>query len=449
MPSYVFKAVSEQNKVVTGRIKDATKEGAIKKLRANNMTPISLKEAVDVVINPESTKKRRNMKVTEEDKRKSTAKVMSKRKETTVEKINKFAMQTSSQKITPRDIRIFTQNFYLLKKSNFNNIHALKTVIQTTENVSFKYILEDILSGVEAGDYMYKTMEYYNNVFPYIYINMIKVGELSGSLETSLEQAVKYIEESDSMKKRLKKMLLPNLMMFIGIWILLFAAVIFGVPMVNNLFDSLGSTETLPEITLKFAAFTDWLIQIWYVPVTIIIGAIAAFFVYISTPSGRYNWDYFKYKVVIFGKLIYLLDFQRLIKNMVLNLENGMRIQDSLEVSKNVVKNSVMLAMIETAINNIFVGKSWIEPFEEAGLGDSMTVEMLNIGMQSDLTEMMNKLLVYMDSDINNTIEKIMKVLPEVTYSVVGVVLIFFVVVVLVPILQLYMGGFLFSAYGF
>ena len=449
MPSYVFKAVSEQNKVVTGRIKDATREGAIKKLRANNMTPISLKEAVDVVINPETTKKRRNMKVTEEDKRKSTAKVMSKRKETTVEKINKFAMQTSSQKITPRDIRIFTQNFYLLKKSNFNNIHALKTVIQTTENVSFKYILEDILSGVEAGDYMYKTMEYYNNVFPYIYINMIKVGELSGSLETSLEQAVKYIEESDSMKKRLKKMLLPNLMMFIGIWILLFAAVIFGVPMVNNLFDSLGSTETLPEITLKFAAFTDWLIQIWYVPVTIIIGAIAAFFVYISTPSGRYNWDYFKYKVVIFGKLIYLLDFQRLIKNMVLNLENGMRIQDSLEVSKNVVKNSVMLAMIETAINNIFVGKSWIEPFEEAGLGDSMTVEMLNIGMQSDLTEMMNKLLVYMDSDINNTIEKIMKVLPEITYSVVGVVLIFFVVVVLVPILQLYMGGFLFSAYGF
>ena len=449
MPSYVFKAVSEQNKVVSGRIKDATREGAIKKLRANNMTPISLKEAVDVVINPETTKKRRNMKVTEEDKRKSTAKVMSKRKETTVEKINKFAMQTSSQKITPRDIRIFTQNFYLLKKSNFNNIHALKTVIQTTENVSFKYILEDILSGVEAGDYMYKTMEYYDNVFPYIYINMIKVGELSGSLETSLEQAVKYIEESDSMKKRLKKMLLPNLMMFIGIWVLLFGAVIFGVPMVNNLFDSLGSTETLPEITLKFAAFTDWLIQIWYIPVTLIVGAIAGFFVYISTPSGRYNWDYFKYKVVIFGKLIYLLDFQRLIKNMVLNLENGMRIQDSLEVSKNVVKNSVMLAMIETAINNIFVGKSWIEPFEEAGLGDSMTVEMLNIGMQSDLTEMMNKLLVYMDSDINNTIEKIMKVLPEVTYSIVGVVLIFFVVVVLVPILQLYMGGFLFSAYGF
>ncbi|MBQ8043679.1 MAG: type II secretion system F family protein, partial [Clostridia bacterium] len=163
----------------------------------------------------------------------------------------------------------------------------------------------------------------------------------------------------------------------------------------------------------------------------------------------RYNWDYFKYKAPVFGGLIYRLDFSRLIRNMVLNLENGMRIQDALEVSKNVVKNSVMLAMIETAINNIFVGKSWIEPFENAGLGDSMSVEMLNIGMQTDLTEMMNKLLIYMDSDINNTIEKIMKILPEITYLVVGTVLIFFVVVVLVPVIQVYMGGFLFSAYGF
>ena len=53
-----------------------------------------------------------------------------------------------------------------------------------------KGILEDILAGVEAGEYMYTTMEYYSDVFPYIYINMIKVGELSGSLTQSLKQAI-------------------------------------------------------------------------------------------------------------------------------------------------------------------------------------------------------------------------------------------------------------------
>ena len=68
----------------------------------------------------------------------------------------------------------------------------------------------------------------------------------------------------------------------------------------------------------------------------------------------------------IFGKLIYKLDFSRLIKAMHLNLQNGMRIQDALEVSKSVVKNYIMLSMVENSINNTLIGTSWVEPFEKA-----------------------------------------------------------------------------------
>lgn len=155
----------------------------------------------------------------------------------------------------------------------------------------------------------------------------------------------------------------------------------------------------------------------------------------------------FKYKMPIFGNLIYLLDYSRLMQGVYLNLQNGMRIQDSLEVSKNVVKNTVMLAMVETAINNVFVGKSWITPFEEADLSSAMTTEMLKIGMQTDLTEMLGKLIEYMDIDIDNTLQKITKALPEVSYIFVGIMLIFFTCAILVPAIQVYMGGWLFSAY--
>ena len=134
-------------------------------------------------------------------------------------------------------------------------------------------------------------------------------------------------------------------------------------------------------------------------------------------------------------------------KAVLLNIRNGMRIQDALEVSKNVIKNIVMLSIIETSINNIYIGQSWIEPFETAKLSTPMATEMLRIGMQTDLTEMIDKLIQYIEIDIDNTMDNIMRVLPEVSYSIVGVVLIFFVVVVLVPCIQVYMGGFLFSAY--
>jgi len=120
-----------------------------------------------------------------------------------------------------------------------------------------------------------------------------------------------------------------------------------------------------------------------------------------------------------------------------------------MEVSKNVIQNYVLLSVIETAKNNIIIGQSWIEPFEKVGLCSPMAIEMLKIGMQTDLTEMIGKLVEYMDIDIDNTMDKIMKVLPQVVYSIVGVVIIFFVAVVLVPLIQVYMGTFLFSAYGY
>ena len=148
----------------------------------------------------------------------------------------------------------------------------------------------------------------------------------------------------------------------------------------------------------------------------------------------------------IFGQLIFALDFSRLMKAMLLNLKNGMRIQDAIEVSKNVVQNYVMLSIIETSLNNILIGDSWIEPFEKSGLAKPMITEMLKIGMQTDLSEMMEKLVEYMEIDIDNIMDKIMKVLPELVYAIVGVVLIFFVIVVLVPCINSYMGNFLFSA---
>ena len=77
-----------------------------------------------------------------------------------------------------------------------------------------------------------------------------------------------------------------------------------------------------------------------------------------------------------------------------------------------------------------------------------MTVEMLKVGMQTNLVEMMAKLVDYMQVDVDQKMQKIMAVLPQLIYSIVGVLLIFVVVVVLVPCIQVYMGNFLFSAAG-
>ena len=443
----MYKAVTKTGVVVKNKVESPSRQNLIKSLKNGNLMPISI-EQISYRSNNKQKKQKRNVTdVQEIMKNVNTTQLgVQKKTLTTKEKVNLYFAKT--EKITQRDLVVFTQNFYLLKKANFNNIHALDTIIKSTENVSFKGILEDILAGVEAGENMYTTMEYYENVFPYIYVNMIKVGELSGSLTSSLEQAVKYLDETEALNKKLRSILIPNIIQFVLLLVMLVVGTLVAIPAIQGIFDELGTEEELPAITIWFAGFIDQVILYWYIPTLIILAIVGAIVFYVRTPKGKYNYHYFKYKMPIFGELIFALDFSRFLKAMLLNMKNGMRIQDTIEVSKNVIKNYVMLSIIETSINNILTGSSWIEPFEKSGLAKPMITEMLKIGMQTDLTEMMEKLVEYMEIDIDNIMTKIMKALPQVVYAIVGAVLIFFVIVVLVPCVQVYMGNFLFSAYG-
>ena len=446
MSTYVYKAVTKSGLVVKNKVEVASRQSLVKALKNNGLIPIEIEQ-----LSYNSTRKKQKKNITNRQeimKSFSTTQIGKKAQKTMTakEKISTYLAKT--EKITSRDLVIFTQNFYLLKKAEFNNIHALRTLIEGTENLSLRGIIEDILAGVEAGENMYTTMEYYSDIFPYIYVNMIKVGELSGSLTNSLKQAVEYLDDTAALNKKIKSILLPNIAQFVLLLTLLIVGSLVAIPTIQDIFEELGTKEELPGITVWFSEFIKGSINMWYIPLGIIALIVGLIIAYVRTPKGKYNFDYFKYKMPIFGKLIFSIDFSRLMKAMLLNLKNGMRIQDALEVSKNVAQNYVMLSIIETSINNILVGSSWIQPFEESGLCSFMSIEMLKVGMQTDLAEMMDKLVEYMQMDIDILLEKITKALPQIMYIIVGTVLIFVVLVVLVPCIQVYMGNFLFSAYG-
>ena len=444
MATYVYKAVTKDGAIVKNKVDVPNKQILVDMLKNNDLLPISIDKALSGV-KKQTNKRKKNIDDREYLKNLNTTSIEEKSILSTKEKIKLYF--ASVKKVSQRDLVIFTQDFYLLKKANFNNIHALRTIAESTENYIFKQIIEDILAGVEAGENMYTTMEYYENVFPYIYINMIKVGELSGSLTNSLEQAVKYLDDTNALGRKLKNILIPNIIQFVLLIVMLIVGTLVAIPAIQKVYDELGTKDTLPQMTLWFQSVMNVVIEFWYIPVIILIAALTAAVLYGNTQMGRYNFDLLKYKLPIFGELIFALDFSRVMKAMLLNLRNGMRIQESLEVSKNVVKNRVMRHMIETATTNALMGTSWIEPFEKSGLAKPMITEMLKIGMRTDLTEMMEKLVEYMQIDIDEIMNKIMKALPQLVYAIVGVILIFFVIIVLVPCIQVYMGNFLFSAY--
>lgn len=448
MPVYIYKAATKNGQVVRNRVEEINRFVLLKKLKNNDLLPISVTQ-INTKINKNLQKQKRNVESNSSVLKNIRSKEIERNMNSKTKLFKEKAKEKlfSNVKVTHKDLVIFTQDFYLLKKANFNNIHALTTIIESTTNSSLKGILEDILLGVEAGENMYTTMEYYSGVFPPIYVNIIKVGELSGSLTRALEQAVKYLDDNMALNRKIKAVLVPNLIMFFGLLALLIGGTLLAIPPIQGVLESAGSSDQLPKITQDFADFLKVLVEYWYIPVIAILGIIVAIYMYVRTPQGKYNYHYFKYRMPVFGKLIYAIDFSRLIRAILLNIQNGMRLQDALETSKNITNNLVMLSLIESSINNILIGQSWIEPFERSGLSSPMVTEMLKIGMQTDLAEMMEKLLEYMEIDIDNIMKRIMKVLPQIIYIIVGILLIFVTLVVLVPLIQMYMGTWMFSAY--
>ncbi len=356
---------------------------------------------------------------------------------------SKLGIEIDFQMPKPKDILVMTNSMYVLKKAKFNNIATLESLYNSTQNKKLKETIENILIGVEGGASIHEMMAQYPKIFPPLYINFIRVGENSGSLDMALLHARDFMESEINLKKQIKGILLPKVLMFLGIWIAMIAALLYGVPLIQNVYDMFGVQKALPPATMWALNLSKAIVKYWYIVVMLGAAIYGIFKVYLSTSIGRYEWDKMKIKLPVIGTLNLNIIASKFFKAMLLNLRNGQRIQESLESAKSVTTNYYFLSLVETGKNQLQAGGSWIDPFEADKAFPVMAIEMLKIGMQSDLVEMMDKVEEYIRQEIDESIQKTIKVLPDVTYVFVGIVLIFFVIVVMVPLMDVYMGGFL------
>ena len=434
MTTFICKVITPQGQVVKIKLQEKDKISCLKRLKKNEMTPISIEPSK---LNIFKIKKDRIKS------KKITAKIHSENKRRlTIDK--DLLTKDIEKKVTLKEIKEFTIDLYTLKKTNFTNDHALKTLINKTENEFFRKILINILDGLKKGKYIYKTMKEYKDVFPIIYINLIKTGELTNSFELSLEYAITYLENEEKLINKVKKVLLPNVIAFLGILIMLVFAVLIVIPNLQNIFRTYGINVYLPEFILFLSKLFRVFVKYWYIWGLVILIATMWLKKYISNEKGKNKVDYYKYNNFIFGKLFFLLDFSRIVRSIYLNLQNKMRLEDALEISKQVTKNTYMMGLIEKSINNVYVGKSWFDSFDDENMLNPIILELLKKGSKAKSVHILDSAIQYIDKEIEKEINRTLRILPEISYILVGIALFAFIVTILVPCMQIYLGGLLF-----
>ena len=250
------------------------------------------------------------------------------------------------------------------------------------------------------------------------------------------------------LRKQVRGILIPKIILFVFVLIITIVGLLWGTPLIQNVYDMFGSTRQLPAATQVAVKVSEWILKYWYVVLTVIAGILAAFAFYVRTPMGRYQVDKIKIKFPVFGTLYLKIIVNKFFKAMLLNIKNGMRIQEALDVAKTVTDNYYFLSLVEIGKADLLAGGSWLEPFEAEKALPPIVIQMVNTGMKTDLAEMMEKVAEYVEQEIDETIEKTVKALPEIMYVFIGIILVLFVITIMVPLIDVYMGTFLFDMQG-
>ena len=233
--------------------------------------------------------------------------------------------------------------------------------------------------------------------------------------------------------------------MFIVIIVMLVIAMIIGIPVVHDMFMQKNTIVEVPKITRVLYKVSKFISKYWLVILAIIIAGIVIFKKRIRTPEGKLKFDKFKYTNTITGKLTYLLDFSRVLRSIYINMKNNLRLQDSIEISKNSVNNSFMMNQIENSISNVFMSKSWVEPFENDKVINPVILAVLKKPKkEKEMIGAIEKTLEYLNYEIDEQMNRVLRLLPQISNVIVGLALVLFTIVIVLPCIQVYLGGYLF-----
>jgi general secretion pathway protein F len=271
------------------------------------------------------------------------------------------------------------------------------------------------------------------NVF---YVSMVRSGEASGNLDTVLFSLAEYLERQQKLKDKVSSaMTYPVIMVFItsGMVGLLMTTV---VPNVVTVFEDSG--QTLPIYTRFLIGFSNFISSSWYLLILGILAVVFGFKRWKRSESGRHLWDRFLLHVPLVGQLVRIISIARFSSTLGTMLHSGVPILQSLDISRSVMGNTRLQAVVDDVAVAVREGESMARVMERSGEFPPLVSHMVAIGEKSgQLEQMLNNVAVTYDNEVETTLSKLTSVLEPLMILVMGGMVAFIVMSILMPIMQM------------
>jgi type IV pilus assembly protein PilC len=342
-------------------------------------------------------------------------------------------------RITTKDKVVFTRQLATLIGAGLPLSQSLHTVMEQTPNKQLQSIVQEIVADVEGGRSLSTTFAKHPKVFDGVFISLVSAGELSGTLDESLQRIANQQEKDAATMSKIKGALTyPIIVLFVIFGVMAFM-LFTVVPQVEKLYEDLN--RELPFLTLIMVNLASFLAAFWWA-VLIVLGVGLYFFLqYLKTESGIRFKDEFKLRVPLFGKMIQKLYMARFTRTGQTLLATGVSMLDMLKVTATAVNNTVIAKSVNRAADKVKGGKALSAALEPEPNILPLVPQMIRIGEQSGrIDEMLGKVAQVYEDELDEQIKTISTAIEPILMVVLAVVAGGMVGAILLPIYSLVNG---------
>jgi general secretion pathway protein F len=341
------------------------------------------------------------------------------------------------ERVSANDVAIFTRQLSTLLGAGMPLVPSLSILMKQANNPLLKKSLAQIREQVNEGKSLTESMSGFPKIFPPFYLNMVRAGEASGTINLVLERLADFSENQQALMNKVRSALAyPVIMFFMGSAVI-FLLMAFVVPKITGIFADMH--QTLPLITIILITISNFLKSFWWLILILLAAGVAAFkYMTNGTEGGKRQWDKAKLKIPVWGQVNRKIAIARFSRTLATLLQSGVPLLSAMEIVRNVVNNIIIGEAISKASKDLEEGKGLSGPLTQSGIFPPLVIEMIAVGEQSGTLErMLNRIATAYETEAQSDIMVMTSLLEPVMILVMGLGVGFIVVSILLPIFEM------------
>jgi type IV pilus assembly protein PilC len=342
-----------------------------------------------------------------------------------------------AKKVKTEDLAVFSRQFATMINSGVSLIRALNILAEQTENPKLAEVIKEVRDDVEEGTSLSDAIARHADIFPKLYVAMVRAGETAGMLDAVLIRVADTMEKDVALKRKIKSALTYPVVVLIMAMILCTVMLVFIVPTFVGLFESLGGELPLPtKVMLILSALIR---NFWYILMFVPILLWQGFKQARKQENVRFQLDRLKLKLPVFGNLFHKIALSRFSRNLGTLLRAGVPILTALEITADTVNNGVLGNATNDVKMSVKEGESVAAPLAQHDVFPPMVVQMLAVGEETGaMDEMLVKISDFYDDEVTATTESLTAMLEPLMIGVLGGVVGAMVIALYMPMFKIF-----------